>query len=63
MKEDKDIRQRPEAYPKPTETDQQLKNQDEYIQVQNNRQDDQLPLKQDNTSREREGFKEPGRGI
>lgn len=63
MKEDKDIRQRPEAYPKPTETDQQLKNQDEYIQVQNNRQDDQLPLKQDNTSRESEGFKETGRGI
>jgi hypothetical protein len=63
MKEDKDIRQRPEAYPKPTETDRQLKNQDEYIQVQNNREDDQSPLKQDNTSREREGFKEPGKGI
>ena len=63
MKEDKDIRQRPEAYPKPTETDQQLKNQDEYIHVQNNRQDDQFPLKQDHPSQEREDFKEPGRGI
>jgi hypothetical protein len=63
MKEDKDKRQRPEAYPKPTETDQQLKNQDEYIQVQNNREDDQLPFKNENKPQDREGFKDYGRGI
>jgi hypothetical protein len=63
MKEDKDKRQRPEAYPKPTETDQQLKNQDEYIQVQNNREEDQLPFKNENKTQDREGFKDYGRGI
>ena len=45
------------------ETDQQLKNQDEYIQVQNNREDDQIPLKEEHTTQKREGFQDPGRGI
>lgn len=66
MKEDKDIRQRPEAYPKPTETDQQLKNQDEFIQVQNNREDDQFSEVKENRSSQttqRENFNEQGRGI
>ena len=34
MKEDKDIRALPEAYPKPTVTDNQLNNQPEYIDQQ-----------------------------
>jgi hypothetical protein len=64
MKENKDIRQRPEAYPKPTETDHQLKNQDEFIQVQNNREEDQIPQRQENKRQEREeGFNDFGRGI
>jgi hypothetical protein len=63
MKERKDIRQRPEAYPKPTETDHQLKNQDEFIQVQNNREDDQVPQPQENKKQEREDFNDFGRGI
>jgi hypothetical protein len=62
MKEDKDIRQQPEAYPKPTKTDHQLKNQDEFIQLQNNRDDDQQPVLQEKASQER-GFKDEGSGI
>ncbi len=34
MKEDKDKNTRPEAYPKPTVTDNQLNNQPEYIDNQ-----------------------------
>ncbi|MCU7547623.1 hypothetical protein OCK74_00795 [Chitinophagaceae bacterium LB-8] len=63
MKEDKDIKQRPEAYPKPTQTDHQLKNQDEFIQVQNDREDDQIPQRQENNTGERERFNDFGRGI
>jgi hypothetical protein len=36
----KDNKQRPEAYPKPTETDNQLKNQPEFIDQQPNDFDD-----------------------
>ena len=35
---DKDKNDRPEAYPKPTQTDQQLNQQDEYIDQKNNDQ-------------------------
>ena len=35
---DKDKNERPEAYPKPTQTDQQLNQQDEYIDQKNNDQ-------------------------
>jgi hypothetical protein len=35
-KDDKDRNDRPEAYPQPTVTDQQLKNQPEYIDQQPN---------------------------
>ncbi len=39
-REEKGKNDRPESYPKPTETDQQLKNQDEYSTMQpNNLQD------------------------
>ncbi|HVG42442.1 MAG TPA: hypothetical protein VM888_12585 [Chitinophagaceae bacterium] len=38
MKEDKKY-ERPEAYPKPSETDEQLKNQPEYIDQEPNYQD------------------------
>jgi hypothetical protein len=37
---DKDRTARPEAYPKPSETDQQLKQQDEYSTLQPNREAD-----------------------
>jgi hypothetical protein len=37
---DKNKQNRPEAYPKPTETDNQLKNQVEYIDEQPNNFDD-----------------------
>ncbi len=64
MNENKDKRERPEAYPKPTETDHQLKNQDEFIQVQNNREEDQIPQRQENKRQERdEEFNDFGRGI
>lgn len=36
MREEKGRHDRPEAYPRPTETDQQLKNQPEYIDQQPN---------------------------
>ena len=36
MKEDKSKYERPEAYPKPTETDNQLQNQPEYIDQEPN---------------------------
>lgn len=42
MKEDKDKNERPEAYPKPTETDNQLNNQPEYIDQQPNSFDNDL---------------------
>ncbi|MFL5742071.1 MAG: hypothetical protein ACJ75B_17745 [Flavisolibacter sp.] len=35
-KEEKKNQERPESYPRPTETDQQLKNQPEYIDQQPN---------------------------
>jgi hypothetical protein len=65
MQEDKDIRQRPEAYPKPTETDHQLKNQDEYIQPLNNRPDDgdnEQPVLKDRKAQQ-SGSEQEGSGI
>lgn len=63
MKEEKDKRQRPEAYPKPSKTDHQLKNQDEFIQVHNNREEDeQRQESRENTSQDR-AFNDQGRGI
>ena len=35
--------ERPEAYPKPTETDAQMKNQDEYTERQSNRRSEDMP--------------------
>jgi hypothetical protein len=43
MKSDKDKNERPLAYPKPTETDVQLKNQDEYTERQSARNSEDLP--------------------
>jgi len=34
---------RPEAYPKPTETDAQMKNQDEYTERQSSRHSENMP--------------------
>lgn len=34
---------RPEAYPKPTETDAQMKNQNEYTERQSSRHSDDMP--------------------
>lgn len=42
---DKDKKEdRPLAYPKPTETDTQLQNQDEYTERQSSRNSEDLPL-------------------
>lgn len=35
--------ERPEAYPKPTETDAQMKNQDEYTERQSARRSEDMP--------------------
>lgn len=35
---------RPEAYPKPTQTDQQMKTQDEYTERQSSRNSEDLPV-------------------
>lgn len=43
MSKDKES-SRPEAYPKPTETDAQLKNQDEYTERQSSRNSEDLPV-------------------
>ena len=42
---DKD--KRPEAYPKPTETDNMMKNQDEYTERQSSRTSEQMPVQGD----------------
>ena len=47
MSNDKD--KRPEAYPKPTETDNMMKNQDEYTERQSSRTSEQMPV-QDGTA-------------
>jgi hypothetical protein len=36
--------ERPEAYPKPTQTDQQMKSQDEYTERQSSRTSEDLPV-------------------
>lgn len=41
---DKEKQERPEAYPKPTETDTQMKNQDEYTERQSSRTSEDMPL-------------------
>jgi hypothetical protein len=41
MSVDKNRNDRPFAYPKPTETDEQLKNQPEFVDQQPNRSDDE----------------------
>ncbi len=51
MKKEND--QRPEAYPKPTETDQQLKNQNEFTERQSSRKSEDMPV--DNAMQEDEG--------
>ncbi len=38
---------RPEAYPKPTETDKQLDNQDEFIQAHSDKKNEERPLLKD----------------
>jgi len=40
---DKEKNERPLAYPKPTQTDVQLQNQDEYTERQSNRNSEDLP--------------------
>ena len=42
MNQEKD--KRPEAYPEPTETDNQMKNQDEYTERQSSRTSEQMPV-------------------
>ena len=44
MDKDKQKDNRPLAYPKPTETDVQLQNQDEYTERQSSRNSEDLPL-------------------
>ena len=36
--------ERPEAYPKPTETDAQMKNQDEYTERQSSHRSEDMPV-------------------
>ena len=43
MKNNKEKDERPLAYPKPTETDVQLQNQDEYTERQSSRNSEDLP--------------------
>jgi hypothetical protein len=43
MKKEGKKEERPEAYPKPTETDKQLDNQDEFIQPQSDKKNDVMP--------------------
>ena len=47
MKQDDRQDKRPEAYPKISETDQQLKRQDEYIDPQSATKDDQTSMSGD----------------
>lgn len=54
MKKEDD--QRPEAYPKPTQTDQQLKNQNEFTERQSSRRSEDMPV--DNAMQEDEEKKE-----
>jgi hypothetical protein len=51
MKEERNKHDRPESYPKPTETDQQLKNQPEYIDQEPNTYNKEIsdvPQQEDN---------------
>jgi len=43
MKRNETSQERPEAYPKPTETDAQMKNQDEYTERQSARRSENMP--------------------
>ena len=42
MKEDKNKYERPEAYPKPTQTDNQLRNQPEFMDQEPNQYDKEI---------------------
>jgi hypothetical protein len=44
MKNSAKKNERPEAYPKPTETDAQMKNQDEYTERQSGRRSEDMPM-------------------
>ena len=44
MSTEKNRNDRPFAYPKPTETDQQLKNQPEFVDQQPNKKDDEQSM-------------------
>lgn len=48
MREDKEQRQRPEQYPKPSPTDQQMKIQDEFIDQQSSHRDEEVPMRTEN---------------
>ncbi len=47
MSKEKNKEQRPVAYPKPTETDKQLDNQDEFIQPQTDKKTAEKPVLKD----------------
>lgn len=47
MSKEKPNEERPEAYPKPTETDKQLDNQDEFIQPQSDKKNNDMPVLKD----------------
>jgi hypothetical protein len=47
MNKDERKEERPEAYPKPTETDRQLDNQDEFIQSQSDKKNNEMPVLKD----------------
>ena len=59
MTNDKD--QRPEAYPKPTETDNMMKNQDEYTERQSSRTSEPMPVQ--DAAREDQKVKEADRNA
>ncbi|MBD0286588.1 MAG: hypothetical protein ICV51_12345 [Flavisolibacter sp.] len=55
---------RPEAYPKPTETDQQLNNQPEFVDQEPNNKDkdiSDIPVKTDKQSGENKGVNRLGK--
>jgi len=65
MNKETNRQDRPESYPKPTETDSQLKNQPEYIDQQPNDFSDKSisNISTPAAPRQEPGDKEPGRTI
>ena len=63
MGREKNNHERPEAYPKPSETDNQLKNQDEYSTLKPNEQQAKSDndLNRDNTNSEGDNSSERSR--